>query len=205
MDFGNLLSGFLGVLVGVLLTPLFSRMDYSYKMNRIRNTIINYLSAIAIPKCEKYISQAHRIIDDFSEMQGVANIDLMPMLNSELIKSFSFSDLRQSLYYNKSFIDILDICYSIDYLVATTPADLHGEFVEFVEKHCNEKDIDTQLQILEHAKTCPTIIQTRDHYSISIKYRIERAEEMIIEMNEILTLLKGSNAKWIYKYFFAAN
>ncbi len=83
---GNLISGFLGALIVLILSSIFSRFSNARRLNRIRKLIISYIDDLARKKLERHISDSKKAIKQL-ELKALSDeendvYDNMPMLTS---------------------------------------------------------------------------------------------------------------------------
>ena len=114
----KILIGFLGALIALFLSAIFSRFTNALKLNRIRVAIIHYLQTIGQPKLERYIQDClqaigHSKLVHLTIQDRIDGYDDMPMLTSDTFKSFSHTELLIVMSKPSSYTELLSLIYCI--------------------------------------------------------------------------------------------
>lgn len=203
-EINNLLSGLFGAIIAVLMTPVINRITAAIRLNNIRKTLLNYLKYIALGKIDKYAEDMLLIkskILEPNEKMG-ETVDAMPMLTSEIFKSYTPDELNRVCYSSKNYIELLDIYYSIDFLKSNMPIDIYSKYVEKIENHFEEKNIEGIDAKLNHCKTCDVLKSYITFSSNNAEQKIKRAVAASKQIKTLLKSIKGNSIVWIVKYTF---
>ncbi|MEO7043867.1 MAG: hypothetical protein ABI091_01080 [Ferruginibacter sp.] len=201
----TIFPAFIGALIALMLSTFFSRVNNAIRLNRIRRSIILYLQLIGRNKLERYIQDAHKAIIFLKNVE-LANqdksdgFDEMPILTSELLKSYSQTDLLIVCYSTRTYSALLDFSYCVDYLKKNMPRDVYDKFSEWTNKHLETKNIPVGNEQFKHIKTCQSIDRERKTSIRNIEMTISTAKGVKENINSMLKKLKGHNIHWIWKY-----
>jgi hypothetical protein len=204
----KILFGFIGALLALFLSALFSRFTNALKLNRIRIAIIHYLENIGCPKFERYIKDClqaighsqlvHLTIEDRRE-----GYDDMPMLTSDIFKSFSQTDLLIVMSKPSLYAELLNLIYGIEYVKKNMPVSLYNNFADRTNKHLEEKGLQAGDEQFNHIKTCGAIAEYRSETIHDLNLKIEAANNAIETLKLIVIGLQGKKQIWIWEYFWA--
>ena len=211
IDFNTLLVGFFGSLVGVFLTGTYGRITTANKLNRTRKILLNYIQTIAIPKCEKYIEDVKsgiEIVENFEKFAPYGNkendrgkLDYMPMLNSDIFKSFNPEVLLQTSYNTETHSSLIEITYTIEFLKKHMTYDKIADFINKLRTHLDKKNI-SDIDIQHHLQSCSYYRKLKDRTLYDFDLKTECALELKEELDKIVHQLEGNQTLWLMKYGF---
>ena len=208
MDFSkvNFEGVFIGAIAGLFLKGLFDRLLTARKLNRNRKIVVEFCTHIGLDKSLKYVEDLRFVRDSIQanteesikelESRNYA-VDAMPMFSSDLLKSFSKSELRQASFNTKNFITILDITYSIDFLREYMPLTLWTNYQQKFRQHMDEKQIDDEIK---HMQECGELQHMAKEAVIEIGAKETRAIEIHKQLHLLIKNLSGNGFFWTIKY-----
>ena len=162
------------------MSAIFSRLSDANRLNRIRKSITTYLELLARPKLERYISDCNNGIrhlqqNDLTQEDRKDGYDDMPMLTSEVLKSFPQNYLFIVSNNTETYSLILDFYYSIEFLRNSMPRNIYNEFSQWTNNHLENKNIPAGEDQFEHIKVCPAIARERQDSIRNIEMKISAA------------------------------
>jgi hypothetical protein len=204
----SILLGFIGALIAIILSSIYNRLNVAIKVNRVRMAIINYLELLAKPKLDRFIDDCNHTIKyltdmDFANPEKKQPYDEMPMLTSEVIKSFEQHDLLLACYNSLNYTDLLAWYYSIEFLKKNMPRDIYNGFSQWTNKHLENEKIPPGEKQFEHIKNCRSIAREKKDSITNIEMKISTAKQSTETLTRIVKNLKGQHTYWIWKYFWS--
>lgn len=214
MDFDNLASGLIGSVLGILGAVIIEKAKSSRRVDRSRKQLITFLRLISKHHLVRYIDDCNAVIKLLENTKlkrgGLAHtFDTMPLLSSELFRTFGNETLGRVALTDDDFIKFVDSYYCIDYLKAKMPKQFFDEFTDWWWAHLkNHNDlIDKGKEVTkfgseqEHFENCQQVADKRDFYVHDIKSRIRVAENLIKSSSAIITKYSNPDNQWDVEYF----
>jgi|TARA_R100000501_G_C2622678_1_gene115868 hypothetical protein len=208
MDKIDFISAFIGAIIGVSISGIYSRISTAIGLNRIRNVILDYCKYIGLDKSSTLVEDYHFIKgyilanteEEILKYQNANHaVDAMPMFSSEIFKSFSQENLRRVSYSSDDYIRIIDISYSIDFLRDYLPLNLYENYHQKVVQHMEEKKIPAEEE-LKHFAECGYLKSLASKAANEIDMKNSRGKQNYVQFQLLVDNLKGNNFKWILKY-----
>ncbi|RZK26203.1 MAG: hypothetical protein EOO43_03485 [Flavobacterium sp.] len=169
MNFNNLLSGFLGAVIAVILAEVWRQILLAINRRKKRKIFVEYIKNVIRPGIANYINDANKVksliqtYPNENTIYGQHVFDMLPSLNSEIFKELGFNEL----YYITSDFKLheitIDIYHCIDYLKSLMPLLAHQNFIDLCDAHFKEKGCITIDDLIAHASNCETIDDTKTH------------------------------------------
>jgi hypothetical protein len=192
----NLLSGFIGAIAAVMMPELIRIVNTQFDRRKKSRILLEYIRRTIIPGLEKYISDADIAIEAIGKHLTRPNLeinttyDLLPSLNSAILKEIGFNDLYFLCQDYEVHYKIIDLYHCIDYLKEFTPIDAQDEFTSKCENHMKEKGIENEFQLISHVVGgCVSIKDYRKHAISNITLRKENALENLQNVAQIIKKL----------------
>lgn len=212
MDFSkiNVESVAIGSFIGLFIKTSLDRITTAVKLNRQRKVLIDYSKFIGLEKSLKFIEdldfvKQYILADTEEEITKARNrnyaIDAMPMFTSAIFKSFSQDEQRRTTFSTRSYITLLDITYSIDFLKEYMPLDLWGKYQAKVREHMKEEKIKPEEEI-KHFQDCGFLKYLAETSVNELEMKRERSLHIHEQFHEIVLKLDGWGWIWIFKYIF---
>ncbi|MDY3548491.1 hypothetical protein PG291_07745 [Riemerella anatipestifer] len=209
MNIENVISGFVGSIIGIIISGGFGRLTTAIKLNNYRNLILTYSNFILLKQTENYIldfEKAKYYATNYMEiaygnLEFETKYNAMPMLTNDIFKSIP-NEYLFKVFLSKGYLysNFIDIFYSIDFLKNNMPSNKISRFHEQIKEHLAYMKIEP-INAVAHLRRCSTLNNHISNLIVDSDYKIERAKGIIKEFKEINSYLKGSNIYWIINYF----
>jgi len=192
MDFDNLLSGFLGAVLALVMAEGWRLYLIASERKKKKRIFVAYLSNVIKPGLEAYIKDTEylkRHIDTYPSEATIYQhhkFDLLPSLNSDIFKEIGFNEL----YFLTSDFQLhekaIDVYHCIDYLKAAMPMDNHQNFIDKCDAHFEKKGCKTVEDIIAHGSKCETITDAKLLAIGNLNLHLETANASLENCKELM-------------------
>lgn len=185
MELSNLASGLLGAVIAVFLGEFIRAIDKRLQIRSERKILVNYLKNIVRPALDRYLTDIDFAVKEIENYPPNNNIltphlyDVLPMLNSDILRNIQFKNLYLLLKNGDDHVDIINLYHVIDYLKQNMPYDTLENVKIFCEKHFEIKEINNYSDRIIHSKNCITITTAKER---SINNVMARKSTLILAM-----------------------
>lgn len=199
------ISAFIGSVIALVISKIYSRISSARKLNSIRLALFDYCSKIGIQKSYHYLQNMDSMkecIDLYGRddvQPKVTSVDDMPMYNSQIFKSIASEELRSIAYDTDNFIRILDISHATDYHREHMPYDLFVKFHKDVSEYIEKADIPFENRLF-FINNSPLIEDLKRITISKMEMIAKRGKTTSAQYEKLVEHLAGSSLKWIIKY-----